>query len=266
MKSNWLKLRIPIALLALTALLFTAHIINVFVFRQIQDDEARTINMLSADTEANKEIINDAAKDIIAYSLDLWHGVDHLRNIHDCKYYQISFERRVKRQKPNSKASYDTVLGVNPEAPDNFKCHLFDSKNGANRKFKNEFGNIKLSSPVIFSAEFQILDKHNPEYKSNETSNTDLAMYMYVSKDLCQEINNQLGMDIDGFTLEKDLPSEEFKGTYNRVKNKTAAPDDGETKEGVSKIFKEKADQMGCWKHSASETYVFYLTLVLRNA
>lgn len=264
MKKKFFKKGVPVTLLVLILILFAAHITNVFMFRKEQN-EIKKIESISAKKEENKRIIQDSAKAIIAYGLDLWHGVDHLRNIHGCKSYKISFERKIETENPKTHAKYDSTLGVNPEAPENGKCSLFDKKNGAQKTFRNQFEQIKLSKPAIFSAQFQILDMRSPKYKSNRHNNNDLAMYMFLSKDICQEINNQLGMTKQGFVLEKDLPTEEFKGTFR--KNKTyAAPDDGETAEGITTLFRKKADQMGCWKHKDSDTYIFYVTLVKRES
>jgi hypothetical protein len=267
LKNKFRLIKIPIGLVVMTIMLFGVLFISVKQLRVTQIIEITSAKLyIKKPNEANNEQLKEAAIDMIYYTIDLQNSIGHLLNDHKCSPKEISTERYIDYIDNINSVATSKVYGINPYAPNNGKCGIFNQDQGSRRKFKTHFGDIEITEPIIISSEFQILDKHAPEALMNQEENADLAIYIPVNRKICDYINESVGIKSLGYALENDRPKVEFNGSFvSSTRTQNAAPDNGESQPGALKAFKDNASYKGCWKIKDYDIYIFYTTLLSRK-
>ena len=181
------------------------------------------------------------AKQVLAYGNDVKAGVQRLK-LRGCDPTEISFE-----------SSHDSNY-VNPNAPGNKKCHVFDV-NGANVGWE--------SSSVL---------KHGPYFMgiaeitgAGDPGISELILFAEVDQSVCKEINKLLGGvetpetdDISGVAYTQN--ASKFKGSY--VDSTGEIADTTAWREGKTAgcIFRDDYST----GFSLTDEYQFYQALLVR--
>lgn len=196
----------------------------------------------------SKDKANISAAEIAQYGASLEQAITRMQVVGNCAENQISFENPIE-------SGY-----VNPNAPADKRCHVFDPSGGG-LSWRSDFGGFEPALPPIFSSYHRIWDINGSAIGGSTSLDNELALFVLVSEEQCRAYNGKLGLRTDGFALENTTPpSQKFVGSYA---GSTGGPDDGETVAGVAADIR-KANRTACWKHGSQERYLVYYTLILR--
>ena len=189
------------------------------------------------------------AAEIIQYATQMEQTVSRLRVINQCSDTQISFDGT-------------TMTGyVNPNAPSDKRCHVFDAAAGGAMALKKPGTHLNDESEFYYTARTCVVNVGSGKvgcYTNNDYS--DLVMYLpRVYEEICVEINNKLGIINPAGTPPNGDNTEvganaKFVGAYNN--NNLAETGGG----GEAANYNGKYS--GCFLYSG--TYYYYHVLVAR--
>jgi hypothetical protein len=144
----------------------------------------------------SKDKAKIAAAEIVQYGTQLEQAVTRLKVINGCSDTQLSFERVPF---DGSDTAY-----LNPNAPLNFKCHVFHPAGGG--------VSYRDLSPTDWRGDGQLFTIHNMVrgVGCNDASNNECYELLFLSElpeEICLEVNRKLGLLNSDGTLPDDVGS-----------------------------------------------------------
>lgn len=195
-----------------------------------------------------------AASSLIQYTTQLEQAITKMKLFNSCSDNQISFERAPF---DGSDTNY-----VNPNAPSDFKCHLFHTSGGAipykdNDAAISEYNIEFVSLPV---AEVGTIAKETVTYRCvtsgirSECSDL-VAILKDVNELVCKELLKKLSMieEIETGAIDTSSGLVYHKGNFNVGHDDIWAP----TKEN-------RGQPVGCYKHNSSGDWHYYHAILVR--
>lgn len=193
--------------------------------------------------DISKDKLRLTASQMIQYATHIEQAVTRLTVVNGCSDTQISFENPIE-------AGF-----VNPNAPADKRCHVFDENGGgiSARKFPQEL--VVDGCAPWWCGIYNFTPGNSFQYVGTDGgaggSSLDLAFSVYgVSEDLCREINKLLKLPNATTTMpSRGVYVQKFVGTYSYSDYPvTAWP----------------SQRSGCFQWTTSTHHVFYHTLIAR--
>lgn len=198
------------------------------------------------------------ASEITQYGTQVEQTISRLMVMNQCSNTQISFENSV-------------VSGyVNPNAPADKSCHVFDAGNGGGLPFKSPSAHLSDESDIWYIGRTCVVDVGSGQDGCHsDNSGSDLVMYIpHIHKEICLEINRKLGIP----TVSGDAPRGDNNEYYRAGGSKfVGAYNNGGLAQtgGVGEAANFNGKYSGCFQgtgnaHLPAGYYHYYHVLIAR--